>query len=724
MHAQAPRRGISLSFVLLLATTLARFADAALEVRAYIDADNNPATGCSALTASGPVGGMDQVLVATVDTGVNPHVIAALSRQVCSLGAFGAPILMAAPFPAPWGAGDRNGGDAADVIELYVPRTALPNAYTVRLAFATAQGGDADALLTAGGGAGDPPILFQLGEPVPALSTVAAILLALLLAAGGALLSRRPGAVFLALVLLVGAVGVAWAAVVLDGNPADWEAMSCCAHDPVGDAGAGADIAAAHVCVEGDVVYLRLDAGRNAAPLAVDDQVATDEEAVLNGSVFAANPTSPDTDADLDSLTVAAVNGSAGAVGVATTLASGAVVTVGADGAFTYDPNGAFASLCPGGTATDSFTYTVSDGHGGSGTATVTVTVTVNGLESAAVDIETLVNGEDADLPPGPTVFAGTTVQWTYVVTNTGAEDLSQVSVTDDRGVVVTCPKTALAPGESMTCTATGTATVGQYANVGTSTGRTPCAVTVSDTDPAHYFGIHPAISLEKLTNGVEADTPPGPMILVGATVQWTFVVTNTGDVRLAGVSVTDNRGVAVTCPKTALDPGESMTCTGSGIATAGQYSNIGTASGTPAGGSAVTASDPSHYYGPQGCVPGYWKNHTGSWPPTGYSPTQKVSTAFANVTTYYPTLGNATLLQALSFSGGSGSEGAAEILLRAGVGALLNAAHPSVAYPRTTAAVLADINAALLQSRDPMLALAAMLDADNNRGCPLELSR
>ena len=42
------------------------------------------------------------------------------------------------------------------------------------------------------------------------------------------------------------------------------------------------------------------------------------------------------------------------------------------------------------------------------------------------------------------------------------------------------------------------------------------------------------------------------------------------------------------------------------------------------------------------------------------------------------------------------------------------------MAYPRTEASVIADVNAALLQSRDAMLALAAALDADNNRGCPL----
>jgi hypothetical protein len=226
---------------------------------------------------------------------------------------------------------------------------------------------------------------------------------------------------------------------------------------------------------------------------------------------------------------------------------------------------------------------------------------------------------------------------------------------------------------------------------------------------------------MEKLVNGEDADTPPGPSISVGSAVQWTYQVTNTGDVQLTSVTVTDDRGVAVTCPKTALAPAESMTCTGSGTAAVGQYSNIGTASGRSPSGTVVTASDPCYYFGlgNQGCVPGYWRIHTDSWPPTGYSTSQRVDTVFSNAYPY-PALGNATLLQALSFSGGSGNQGAAEILLRAGVAALLNASHPGVAYPRTAAQVISDVNTALLQSRDEMLALAASLDADNNLGCPL----
>jgi len=119
---------------------------------------------------------------------------------------------------------------------------------------------------------------------------------------------------------------------------------------------------------------------------------------------------------------------------------------------------------------------------------------------------------------------------------------------------------------------------------------------------------------------------------------------------------------------------------------------------------------------GNQGCTPGYWKNHTSSWPPTGYSTSQTLGSVFANTT-----LSSNSLLDALSFGGGAGLEGAQEILFRAAVAALLNASHPNVSYPRTPAAVIADVNSAISSgSRDTVLALAAALDADNNRGCPL----
>lgn len=108
-----------------------------------------------------------------------------------------------------------------------------------------------------------------------------------------------------------------------------------------------------------------------------------------------------------------------------------------------------------------------------------------------------------------------------------------------------------------------------------------------------------PSIDIEKSTNGEDADTPTGPQILVGDPVNWVYVVTNTGDVTLNNVTVTDDQGVAVSCPQTTLAPQESMSCTASGIAVAGQYANVGSVVGTPtSGGSTVEDSDPSHYFG------------------------------------------------------------------------------------------------------------------------------
>ena len=122
---------------------------------------------------------------------------------------------------------------------------------------------------------------------------------------------------------------------------------------------------------------------------------------------------------------------------------------------------------------------------------------------------------------------------------------------------------------------------------------------------------------------------------------------------------------------------------------------------------------------GEEGCTPGYWKNHTGSWAGTGYTPGQTAGSVFS--LGGFPSLVSQTLLQTLQGGGGSGTTGAARILLRAAVAALLNAAHPGVDYPRTTAEIIADVNAALAtNNRGAILALAGELDDDNNLGCPL----
>lgn len=78
-------------------------------------------------------------------------------------------------------------------------------------------------------------------------------------------------------------------------------------------------------------------------------------------------------------------------------------------------------------------------------------------------------------------------------------------------------------------------------------------------------------------------------------------------------------------------------------------------------------------------------------------------------------TLGNLTLLEALSLQGGPGTTGAAQNLLRAGVAAFLNASS-GIGYPLNATQVVNMVNAALdSNDRATMLSVASQLDTFNN---------
>ncbi len=97
-----------------------------------------------------------------------------------------------------------------------------------------------------------------------------------------------------------------------------------------------------------------------------------------------------DSDPDGDALTLIEVDGNAVADGQTVALASGALLTISDDGSFVYDPNGQFDGLAAGEVATDSFTYTISDGNGGTDTATAVVTNI--GVDAAAATSSLLVS--------------------------------------------------------------------------------------------------------------------------------------------------------------------------------------------------------------------------------------------------------------------------------------------------------------------------------------------
>lgn len=127
--------------------------------------------------------------------------------------------------------------------------------------------------------------------------------------------------------------------------------------------------------------------GINDAPVARNDEFSTTEDTATFGDLFADNGHGTDSDAEGDSLTITAVNGVAVGVGTTVTLASGALLTVNADGTFSYDPNGKFDFLAVGGWTADTFTYVISDDQGGTSGATVMVRITgVNDRPTASPD--------------------------------------------------------------------------------------------------------------------------------------------------------------------------------------------------------------------------------------------------------------------------------------------------------------------------------------------------
>lgn len=187
-------------------------------------------------------------------------------------------------------------------------------------------------------------------------------------------------------------------------------------------------------------------------------------------------------------------------------------------------------------------------------------------------------------------------IQYTFTVSNTGNVLMSGIEVNDPRPGVstVVCPGDALAPGETMTCTASYTVTQadvdagGPVENTATASGVPPGGDPDNPDDritsPASEFEVAlvdpaPALELEKLadTNVVNEE---------GEEIAYRFVVTNTGNVTLSDVAVDDPKLGSVTCPETVLAPGESVTCTGdapyvvtAADVTAGEVVNIATAS-------------------------------------------------------------------------------------------------------------------------------------------------
>ncbi|CAH0318712.1 hypothetical protein SRABI27_05150 [Pedobacter sp. Bi27] len=248
------------------------------------------------------------------------------------------------------------------------------------------------------------------------------------------------------------------------------------------------------------------------------------------------------------------------------------------------------ASLAPGAsvTLTAVHTMTQSDLDGGS----VTNQAKATGKDPKGNGVDKDSDDPSTGTPDDPTVtiipaapsmsFAksvngtvpntvGAALKYNLIVTNTGNVTLNNIAVSDANAVVTGSPVTSLAPGASVTLTAVHTMTQsdldgGSVTNQAKATGKDPKGngVDKDSDDPSTgtpddptvtVIPAAPSMSLAKSVNGTVPNT-------VGAELKYNLVVTNTGNVTLSNIAVSDANAVVTGSPVASLAPGASVTLT------------------------------------------------------------------------------------------------------------------------------------------------------------------
>ena len=325
---------------------------------------------------------------------------------------------------------------------------------------------------------------------------------------------------------------------------------------------------------------------------------------------------------------------------------------------------------------------------------------------------------------------------FTFTVTNQTAESFALNSLVDDKfgdlngkGSCLT-PQTIPGLG-SYSCTYTvslGNWTVVPFDNTATATGVDDEGNQVSDSDSFRitFTDLLPQVALAKSAN-------PNAISGLGDYVDYTFTISNTGPEAVTVTSLTD--------PLIALSPsclaliGQTIGIGGSLQCVSNVYLVIGTGSTfvntatvivadneANTATASATATITSTWYGR---TPGFWKNHPEAWL-SGYTPSANIQSVFT-IPSALLTGSNLdldkngvkdTLMAGLGYKGGSTLAGAAQILLRASVAALLNEAYYGAGYPgeNSVSALIARVNTVLAsQNRSSYLALASEYDKWNN---------
>ncbi|GAA2465755.1 hypothetical protein GCM10009857_34540 [Agromyces soli] len=284
-------------------------------------------------------------------------------------------------------------------------------------------------------------------------------------------------------------------------------------------------------------------------------------------------------------------------------------------------------SLAAGETTTCTATYQVTQEDVDTGT--IANSATVGGTSPNGETVPSPPSRATVDAPPSPAVelekladpttasAAGATIQYDFVVRNTGNVTLHELTIDENdfsgsgQLSAITCPGDALAPGAEMTCHADYTLSqddvdAGVVTNTATARGNSPTNEETSSSPANAIVTIEAAPSLTLVKSADRTE------LRVGEEITYTFVIENTGNVTLTGVTVNDTGFTGsgslseISCPDeaSALKPGAQIDCSASYTVTQadvdrGTIDNTATATGTPPSGREVT-TPPSEVRIPQ----------------------------------------------------------------------------------------------------------------------------
>jgi len=184
---------------------------------------------------------------------------------------------------------------------------------------------------------------------------------------------------------------------------------------------------------------------------------------------------------------------------------------------------------------------------------------------------------EIAKTPDSQTVLYDSTVTFTIAVANTGDVPLANVIVTDTLAPDCAQAVGVLAVGGDHTYTCTVANVVADFTNTAIVTGTPPVGADVNNSDTAFVDVIGPDIEIAK--------TPDMQTVASGSSVSFNIAVTNTGDVPLTNVTVSDAQApncvrVGGQLPNLAPGGSTSYGCTLANVTDG--FINSAVASGTP----------------------------------------------------------------------------------------------------------------------------------------------